>query len=142
MKRQLALTLSLSLLCNLSFASEPIFTNSERVEIKSVVVSTLQPIWSDPHIRSCWSHANLGSDKALSALYLISLGRSRIDEIAKKRQDILASSKSSKEAYRQLKDTFNENDIDTLNRSVLMLPKSWKYCELIHNKFIIKNTNE
>lgn len=117
------------------------FTEEQRIGMLEIIPSKLTSVWLDPHIKSCWGQATTGSDKALSALYLIATGQETITNIAAKRRAILSAGKTRKEIQLNMRKSFNKSDYKRLERAVIGLPKSWKYCEVLHNKIEKLNEN-
>lgn len=115
------------------YASD-IFTDQERYDVAIEVQEGLRDIWTQAPIQACWSEANAGSDRALSALFLIKRSRNEIDNIAQKRRNILQSTNNPKEIHSIMKKSFTRDDLKRVRKAVTMLPKSMSYCNKLSDR--------
>lgn len=105
------------------------FTYKQKQILIKKIPEKLKSVWDEPHIKACWKKTLRGSDKAISALYLIYSSEELIYSISEKRQEIMFTSKNSKEMQDRMLKNISKKDYNKLSEAVRVLPLSYNYCK-------------
>lgn len=105
------------------------FTYKQKQTLIKKIPKKLKSVWDEPHINACWKETLKGSDKAISALYLIYSSEDLIYEMSEKRQGIMFTSKTAKEMQDRMLKAFSKKDYNKLSKAVRALPLSYNYCK-------------
>jgi hypothetical protein len=121
------------IICNHANA-QAIFTPDERKAMLNYSFSNLEMYKDDEKISNCKEQARLGSDEALSAIFILAKNTNAVDNISKQRQAAISAGKSNSEQNENLKKTITKENIQSLQKSIILIPKSTKYCNDLYIK--------
>lgn len=109
-------------------------TPSQRKEMLDYALVNLNTYKDEATITTCKEQAILGDQEALSAIYVLAKNVVLVSHIAEKRQKAISEGRSKFEKGRSLKNSITDQDIKDLQRSIILIPKSTKFCENLYKK--------